>query len=123
MIAEGRTGGGFLRGALWADAASPEEAGDYARLAGLLGFEKEFAVAPNQTVGVEAVIGGGHTWGAPEYAPFTVETPIAIFFTTVWIPPHQPRSRQVHGFVVSVRDRRWPCAREIRAPHPTGTST
>lgn len=70
IIAEGRSGGGFLRGALWADAASPDEAGDYARLAGLFGFEREFMIAPNQTVGVEAVIGGGHTWGAPEYARF-----------------------------------------------------
>ena len=71
VLGEGRAAGGFLRAGLWADAAAPEErAGTYGRVAGLLAFEREFLVAANQTVGVEAVLGGGRAWGAPGYARF-----------------------------------------------------
>jgi hypothetical protein len=98
MIAEGRIAGGFLRGALWADAASPEKDGAYERLAGIVGFEKEFAIAPNQAVGVEAIAGAGRAWGAPQYARFyggnsdrnflydSLNSPSAAFFPTgPWI--------------------------------------
>lgn len=70
LLAEGRAGGGFLRAAFWADGGAPDRASSYARIAGLLGFEKEFLVAPNQTIGVEAVLGGGKSWSAPAYARF-----------------------------------------------------
>ncbi|MGI9086813.1 MAG: hypothetical protein ACR2HH_03585 [Chthoniobacterales bacterium] len=69
-LAEGRAGGGFLRAALWADGGAPDRGWGYARIAGLIGFEKEFLVAPNQTIGVEAIIGGGKAWSAPSYARF-----------------------------------------------------
>ena len=70
VIAEGRAGGGFLRAGLWADGGSPASGSDYGRIAGLIGFEKEFLVAPNQTIGVEAIVGGGKAWSAPSYARF-----------------------------------------------------
>ncbi|MDQ6859860.1 MAG: hypothetical protein M3032_01705, partial [Verrucomicrobiota bacterium] len=70
VLAEGRAGGGFLRAAVWADGALPNGASDYIRAAGVLAFEKEFLVAPNQTIGVEATIGGGRAWSAPAYARF-----------------------------------------------------
>ena len=70
IIAEGRAGGGFLRAGFWADGGSPDRGCDYGRIAGLIGFEKEFLVAPNQTIGVEAIIGGGRAWSAPAYARF-----------------------------------------------------
>lgn len=72
LLAEGRAAGGFLRAGLWADVASPDHlrTDTYGRLAGIVAFEKEFLVAPNQTVGVEAVLGGGRAWSAPGYARF-----------------------------------------------------
>jgi hypothetical protein len=42
----------------------------YNRLAGLLGYQKEFG-AGTQTIGVEALLGGGKAWGrVPVYASF-----------------------------------------------------
>ena len=70
VIAEGRAGGGFLRAGLWADGGWPDGASNYGRIAGLIGFEKEFLVATNQTIGVEAIAGGGKAWSAPGYALF-----------------------------------------------------
>lgn len=70
LLAEGRTGGGFLRAGLWADAGFPDRAGNYGRVAGLLGFEKEILVGPNQTIGFEAILGAGKAWSAPAYAEF-----------------------------------------------------
>ncbi|MFL6596063.1 MAG: hypothetical protein ACJ8HQ_11525 [Chthoniobacterales bacterium] len=70
LLGEGRGGGGFIRGALWAGAAFPDRASDYGRVAGMFAFEREFLVAPNQTIGIEATVGGGHAWSAPEYARF-----------------------------------------------------
>ena len=70
VIAEGRAGGGFLRAGLWADGGWPDNDSDYGRIAGLIGFEKEFLVATNQTIGVEVIAGGGKAWSAPTYAQF-----------------------------------------------------
>ncbi len=70
LLAEGRAAGGFLRAGLWADFGAPDRGSNYGRVAGLLGFEKEFLVATNQTIGVEAIVGGGKAWSAPAYARF-----------------------------------------------------
>jgi hypothetical protein len=70
VIAEGRTGGGFFRAGIWADAASPHGGGVYERVAALFGFEREILVAQNQTIGIETVLGGGRAWGTPQYARF-----------------------------------------------------
>jgi hypothetical protein len=70
LLAEGRTGGGFLRAALWVDGAAPNHGSDYGRIAGLVGYAKEFLVATNQTIGVEAIVGAGKAWSAPAYAQF-----------------------------------------------------
>lgn len=70
LLAEGRAGGGFLRASFWADAAFPDRGSTYGRIAGLAAFQKEFLVALNQTIGVEAVIGGGKAWSPPAYAEF-----------------------------------------------------
>ncbi|MGZ5020655.1 MAG: hypothetical protein ACXWAV_09510, partial [Chthoniobacterales bacterium] len=69
-VIDGRAGGAFLRAAVWADAGWPDRGSNYGRIAALAAFEKEFLVASNQTIGVEAVIGGGHAWSAPAYAQF-----------------------------------------------------
>jgi hypothetical protein len=70
LIAEGRAARGFLRGGLWINTACPESGDCYERIAGLLGYEKEFVITPGQTLGIETVIGGGQTWDAPSYAQF-----------------------------------------------------
>ncbi len=68
--AEGRAGGGFLRAALWAEAAAPGTGSDYGRAAGLVAFAREIPVAAGQTIGLEAILGGGKAWSAPAYARF-----------------------------------------------------
>lgn len=70
LLAEGRAAGGFLRAGLWADAGMPDHGGNYQRVAGLVAMQKEFLLALNQTIGVEAIIGGGKAWSAPAYAQF-----------------------------------------------------
>ncbi len=72
LLVDGRLRLGFLRMALWFDTAKPEIAASrYRRLAGMVGYEKEFPVALNQTIGVEFILGGGRAWGSvPEYARF-----------------------------------------------------
>jgi hypothetical protein len=61
---------GFLRGAIWEEAAWLN--GDaYQRVVLRVGYEKEIPIAPNQTVGVEIVAGGGQSFGdVPAYAQF-----------------------------------------------------
>ncbi|HSV63007.1 MAG TPA: hypothetical protein VLH83_06645 [Chthoniobacterales bacterium] len=61
---------GFLRGAIWEEAAWLN--GDaYQRVVLRVGYEKEIPIAPNQTVGVEIIAGGGKTFGdVPAYARF-----------------------------------------------------
>ncbi len=70
VLIDGRTGGAFLRAAMWADAGWPDRGSNYGRIAALAAFAKEILVARNQTIGVEAIIGGGHAWSAPGYAQF-----------------------------------------------------
>lgn len=69
---EGRLLGGFTRLGLWADGGSHEGApGSYRRAAAVFGFQKEFALALNQTVGFEAVAGAGRASGStPGHARF-----------------------------------------------------
>ena len=61
---------GFLRAAVW------EESGwqgseSYQRLVARFGYEKEIAVAPNQTIGIEIVAGGGKASdNTPSYSRF-----------------------------------------------------
>lgn len=68
--------GQFLRGVsrlgLWLDTNSPGgKRQGYQRAAALWGFQREFLIAPNQTVGVETLIGAGRAWGTvPQYARF-----------------------------------------------------
>jgi hypothetical protein len=69
-LVDGRAGDAFVRAALWAEAAWPDRGSSYGRVAGIAAIEKEFLIAKNQTVGVEALIGAGHAWAAPEYAQF-----------------------------------------------------
>ncbi|HEY0368806.1 MAG TPA: hypothetical protein VGC85_04360, partial [Chthoniobacterales bacterium] len=51
---------GFLRAAIWEDAAWQNgSGGTYQRVVGRLGYEKEIAIAPNETIGIELIAGGG----------------------------------------------------------------
>ncbi|HEY0369115.1 MAG TPA: hypothetical protein VGC85_05930, partial [Chthoniobacterales bacterium] len=51
---------GFLRAAIWEDAAWQNGSrGTYQRVVGRLGYEKEIAIAPNETIGLELIAGGG----------------------------------------------------------------
>jgi hypothetical protein len=72
VIADGHLGTGVTRVAVWADVAAPSKSDrSYHRVAGMAAYSKEFLVAPNQTIGVEAVLGGGRAWGeVPRYARF-----------------------------------------------------
>jgi hypothetical protein len=69
---DGRLWNGVSRLAVWMDANSPNGNRDsYYRVAALWGYQREFAVAVNQTIGVEALVGGGRAWGTvPQYARF-----------------------------------------------------
>lgn len=63
---------GVSRLAVWLDANSPHSSRDrYYRVAALWGYQREFVVVPNQTIGVEALLGAGRAWGTvPQYARF-----------------------------------------------------
>jgi hypothetical protein len=71
-LIDGRILKGNSRLALWVDVNSPERLSDrYQRVAALWGFQKEFILVPNQTIGVEFLAGAGQTWGrTPQYARF-----------------------------------------------------
>jgi hypothetical protein len=71
-LADARIGGGFQRVGLWGDAAFPDGgAASYQRLVGFAGYAQEIPIALNQSIGVEALVGGGTSWGTvPEYARF-----------------------------------------------------
>jgi hypothetical protein len=71
-LLDGRVWQGFTRLAVWLDANFPERLpGSYRRMAGVFGYQKEFPVALNQTVGIEATVGAGGAWGqVPEYSRF-----------------------------------------------------
>lgn len=72
IISDGHLGDAVTRLALWADVGSPNSGRNtYHRLAGLFGYQKEFPVAINQTIGVEVILGAGRAWGeVPQYARF-----------------------------------------------------
>ena len=56
--------GGFLRAAVWEDNGwTGQGAGFHQRLVGRAGYAREIAIAPNQTIGLELIGGGGHLWG------------------------------------------------------------
>ncbi len=79
-IIDGRIGGGLVRLGIWGDASSPKDFNSYHRLAGTLGYQKEFAVSLNQTVGVEVIAGAGRASGdVPEYARFYGGNQLASF--------------------------------------------
>jgi hypothetical protein len=63
---------GFLRTAFWEESGWQTGTGEsYQRFVGRLGYEKEIALAPNQTIGIEIVAGGGRASGnTPGYSQF-----------------------------------------------------
>jgi hypothetical protein len=63
---------GFLRTAFWEESGWQTGSGEsYQRFVGRLGYEKEIALAPNQTIGIEIVAGGGRASGnTPGYSQF-----------------------------------------------------
>ena len=71
-LLDGRLWKGVSRLAVWMDANSSNKNRDsYYRVATLWGYQKEFLLSHNQSVGVEALVGGGHAWGTvPQYARF-----------------------------------------------------
>ena len=69
-LLEGRVGDAFVRATAWGEAAWPDRGSSYGRIAALAAVEKEFLLGPNQTIGLEAILGGGKTWSAPAYADF-----------------------------------------------------
>ncbi len=70
-LIDGRLGKGFARAGLWLEATNVNNnSANYRRIAGMFGYQREFGNG-TQTVGVEAIIGGGKTWGTvPAYARF-----------------------------------------------------
>jgi hypothetical protein len=56
--------GGFLRAAIWEDNGWTDgNYGSHQRLAARLGYAREIAISPNQTIGIELIGGGGGLWG------------------------------------------------------------
>ena len=70
-VVDGVVFNGFTRLGVWLEGAEVNGAPEgYKRLAGLFGYQKEFG-AGTQTLGVEALLGGGKAWGrVPFYAGF-----------------------------------------------------
>lgn len=71
-LLDGRLWKGVSRLAVWMDANAPNKGREsYYRAATLWGYQKEFLITHNQSVGVEVLLGGGHAWGTvPQYARF-----------------------------------------------------
>src|SRR5258707_526048 len=62
-IVDGRIWEGFTRFAVWFESTAASKTSiNYKRLAGLAGFQKEFG-SSTQTIGLEAVVGAGRSWG------------------------------------------------------------
>ncbi len=64
---------GFFRGAFWQETAWQTTGGrfSYERFVGRVGYEKEIPIAPNQTIGLEVIAGGGRTSrDTPNFAQF-----------------------------------------------------
>ena len=88
MIADSHFSGGYARGGIWFDYASPDHTpGSYSRLAAMFGFSREYSLPWNgcrlregrcsfpernaPAIGLEVLIGGGKAWGGvPGYARF-----------------------------------------------------
>lgn len=70
-VVDGVVFDGFTRLGVWLEGADVNGAPDgYKRLAGLVGYQKEFG-GGTQTLGLEALLGGGKAWGqVPVYASF-----------------------------------------------------
>lgn len=70
-VVDGVVFNGFTRLGVWLEGAEVNGAPKgYNRVAGLLGYQKEFG-AGTQTLGVEALVGAGKAWGrVPVYASF-----------------------------------------------------
>jgi hypothetical protein len=80
LVADGQMAGGFARAATWFDRADPDGRQAYSRWAALIGFQRELAVATNQSVGIESLAGIGRSVGTmPAYAGFLAGTPLASF--------------------------------------------
>ena len=61
---------GFLRAAFWEESGW-QNSDSYQRFVGRVGYEKEIAIAPNQTIGIEIVASGGTaSSNSPSYARF-----------------------------------------------------
>jgi hypothetical protein len=71
-IADGHLGAGVTRIGLWLEGGKPNNRPDsYGRVAGIFGYQREFLLKPNQSIGLEILVGGGRLWGvAPQYARF-----------------------------------------------------
>jgi hypothetical protein len=56
--------GGFFRAAIWEDnGRSDRGLGSHERLVVRAGYAREFALSPNQTIGLELIGGAGQLWG------------------------------------------------------------
>lgn len=56
--------GGFVRATVWEDQGWTDQGvGFHQRFVGRVGYAREIAVAPNQTIGLELISGGGILWG------------------------------------------------------------
>lgn len=88
---------GFARIGVWLESTELNNNSDnYQRLAGLFGYQKEFGKG-TQTVGFEALVGGGKSWGeVPGYARFfggnntgnfLYESPASIAMTSFPVGP------------------------------------
>jgi len=71
-IADGHLGAGVTRIGVWIDGGSPKNHSDsYHRLASIFAYQREFLIKPNQSIGLEVLLGGGRLWGvSPQYARF-----------------------------------------------------
>ena len=55
---------GFLRAAVWHENLDPRSSPAARRLVVRAGYAKEFPLGPNQSIGVELIVGAGQTWGS-----------------------------------------------------------
>src|SRR5262249_44731095 len=80
-IVDGQWLGGVSRAGIWADDTSTEVfPGRFRRLAALVGYSRQFAVAPHQAIFVEAMAGtGGGVGGPPGDGRFLAGNAMADF--------------------------------------------
>jgi hypothetical protein len=91
-VVDGVVLNGFTRLGVWVEGAEVNGVPKgYNRLAGLLGYQKEFG-AGTQTLGLEALLGGGKAWGrVPIYASFFGGNSIGNF---LYEPPGSPTNAE-----------------------------